>query len=147
MRSALELSKYIISKCYNDGYPISNLQLQKILYYIQGGFYRHFKKRAFNDEISAWMHGPVVSDVYFEYNHYVASKIKKNIKNNVPHDYNTSEIKLIDKIVERLRKKSPWELVDMTHNEKPWMEAYEFGDEISKKSIKEWFSEHGEYVE
>ena len=35
MYVALDLSKYIISKCVRDGHPISNLQLQKILYYIQ----------------------------------------------------------------------------------------------------------------
>ena len=38
MYSALELSKYIVTKCINDGKPISNLQLQKILYYIQRDF-------------------------------------------------------------------------------------------------------------
>ena len=40
MYSALELSKYIVTKCINDGEPISNLQLQKILYYIQRDFLR-----------------------------------------------------------------------------------------------------------
>ncbi|MDF2881994.1 MAG: hypothetical protein K0R54_2551 [Clostridiaceae bacterium] len=147
MRSALELSKYIISKCTADHKPISNLQLQKILYYIQGGFYRHFKKPAFHDEITAWRHGPVVEEVYFEYNNYVASKINVNIKNNVPHFYTSSELSLINRIIERLREKSPWELVDMTHRERPWKEAYVFEDKISKKSIEEWFLEHGECVE
>lgn len=28
-----DLSKYIISKCIEDKYPISSLQLQRILYY------------------------------------------------------------------------------------------------------------------
>ena len=35
MYSALSMAKYIIDKCTKDKYPISNLQLQKILYYIQ----------------------------------------------------------------------------------------------------------------
>ena len=38
MKSALELSKYIIGLCTSEGEPISNLQLQKILYYIQREF-------------------------------------------------------------------------------------------------------------
>ena len=38
MYSALSMAKYIIDKCTKDEYPISNLQLQKILYYIQREF-------------------------------------------------------------------------------------------------------------
>ena len=38
MYNAIELSKYIVSKCVHDKCPISNLQLQKILYYIQKDF-------------------------------------------------------------------------------------------------------------
>ena len=38
MYSALDVSKYIVSKCTRDGHPISNLQLQKILYYVQRAF-------------------------------------------------------------------------------------------------------------
>lgn len=36
--SAVDLSKYIVYKCITEGQPISNLQLQKILYYIQRNF-------------------------------------------------------------------------------------------------------------
>lgn len=38
MYSALNMAKYIIDKCTKDRYPISNLQLQKILYYVQREF-------------------------------------------------------------------------------------------------------------
>ena len=33
--NAIDLARYIISKCSKEQCPISNLQLQKILYYIQ----------------------------------------------------------------------------------------------------------------
>lgn len=35
MITAIELSKYVVSKCMQYNTPISNLQLQKILCYIQ----------------------------------------------------------------------------------------------------------------
>lgn len=38
MYSALEIAKYVVNKCTVDRHPISNLQLQKILYYIQRSF-------------------------------------------------------------------------------------------------------------
>ena len=50
MYDAVELAKYIVSKCIKDEHPISNLQLQKILYYIQKRFVDE-GTRAFSDEI------------------------------------------------------------------------------------------------
>lgn len=146
MRSALELSKYIISKCNNEDCPISNLQLQKILYYIQGAFYRTFNKPAFDDDIEAWQHGPVVKNVYYEYSNYVASKLTMNILNNVINEYDNSEIKVINEIIEKLKAKDAWELVDMTHREDPWKLVSSYFGIISKESIKNWFNEHGEVV-
>lgn len=35
MYLAIDLSKYIVFKCIKDDYPISNIQLQKVLFYIQ----------------------------------------------------------------------------------------------------------------
>lgn len=35
MYTTIDLSKYIVSKCIEDGHLISNSQLHEILYYIQ----------------------------------------------------------------------------------------------------------------
>lgn len=64
MYDAVELAKYIVSKCIKDEHPISNLQLQKILYYIQKRFVDE-GTRTFSDEIEAWRFGPVVPNVYY----------------------------------------------------------------------------------
>ena len=50
MYNAIDLSKYIVSKCVKDGHPVSNLQLQKILYYIQKDFLQR-DEIAFSDNI------------------------------------------------------------------------------------------------
>ena len=52
MYSAIHLSKYIVSKCVSDGHPISNLQLQKMLYYIQKDYLSR-DDQAFSDDIEA----------------------------------------------------------------------------------------------
>ena len=62
MYTAINLSKYIVFKCIEDGHPISNLQLQKILYYIQKDFLCR-DDLAFSDDIEAWQFGPVVPNV------------------------------------------------------------------------------------
>ena len=61
----LELAKYIVAKCIKDECPISNLQLQKILYYIQRDFLHKLDRPAFSENIEAWPFGSVVPDVYY----------------------------------------------------------------------------------
>ena len=75
MYSALDIAKYIIDYSNRRDTPVSNLQLQKILYYIQMNFYRRLNKPAFNEDIEAWRYGPVVSSVYNVYCMYGASDI------------------------------------------------------------------------
>lgn len=61
MYSALDIAKYIISKCNIENCPISNLQLQKILYNLQKALLQSEimiteKKSSalFGDKIEAW---------------------------------------------------------------------------------------------
>lgn len=37
MYDALTIAMYIIDKCFKEGEPVTNLRLQKLLYFIQGG--------------------------------------------------------------------------------------------------------------
>lgn len=111
--TGLYLAKYIISKCTNDGHPISNLQLQKILFKIQKYYLKH-NQRLIIDEFEAWTYGPVLRDVYFEYCSYGSMPINEifSIKNP------DNKIKrIIDPIIAAQRKKEPWELVGETHRQ------------------------------
>lgn len=124
MYSALDLSKYIVSKCIKDNHPISNLQLQKILYYIQKNFLKN-ESIAFLDEIEAWQFGPVVPNVYYHFCGFGAMPIF-----NSRDDYliNTEDAPAIDNIIEEKRVLDPWVLVSETH--KPggaWDQIYSGG--------------------
>ena len=59
---ALDVAKYMVTKCVQDKCPISNLQVQKILYFIQKDFLQNGSE-AFSDDIEAWQFGPVVPEV------------------------------------------------------------------------------------
>lgn len=124
MSTALDLSKYIVSKCVEDNDPISNLQLQKILYYIQVYFLRH-DKIAFPDAIEAWQFGPVVPNVYYYYCGYGAMPIVS------VHENFTVESKdenIINGIVESKRDLPPWKLVEETHKKNgAWDRIYKNG--------------------
>lgn len=72
MHTALEVANWFLNyndeKMYSDGADyISNLKLQKLLYYAQGTFLAITNSPLFGDAIEAWMHGPVVPSVYHAY--------------------------------------------------------------------------------
>lgn len=48
MTTAIKLARYIINKCAEDEHPITNLQLQKILYYVQREYLRKHNEPAFD---------------------------------------------------------------------------------------------------
>ncbi len=124
MYAAVDLSKYIISKCIDDSHPISNLQLQKILYYIQ----KYFLNRgdiAFSDDIEAWQFGPVVPDVYYHYCGYGAMPITTVHES---YDIDAKDISAINDIVENKRTLDPWTLVAETHKANgAWDQIYKKG--------------------
>ena len=124
MYTAIELAKYIVSKCVADNCPISNLQLQKILYYIQKDYLTR-DMLAFSDDIEAWQFGPAVPDVYYHYCGFGAMPISDAKES---FDVKPEDARYIDAIVEAKRKLRPWALVAETH--KPggaWDQVYQNG--------------------
>jgi len=127
MYDAVELSKYIVTKCVNEDCPISNLQLQKILYYIQKGFLKRADgKAAFIDEIEAWQFGPVVPSVYYYFCGFGAMPISRKYMDCGIEE--SEDKNLIDSIVITKRKLNPWEMVAETHKENgAWDMTYQNG--------------------
>ena len=123
MYRALEIAKYNISKCTVEKHPISNLQLQKILYYIQREFLK-YGCEAFSDEIEAWQFGPVVPEVYRQYCGFGAMPITMTYCTDICDDY----IKIINPIIEKKRDLNPWDMVEDTHMVgKAWDIVYQGG--------------------
>lgn len=120
---AIDISKYIINKCTIEQHPISNLQLQKILYYVQRTFLEN-NLVAFDDEFEAWQFGPVVPEVYYQYCGFGSLNIR--MKYDVDVDQNHTSI--IDPIVNKKRLLNPWSMVEDTHTPgKAWAQVYNDG--------------------
>lgn len=120
---AINIAKYIINKCTIEQHPISNLQLQKILYYIQKSFLQN-NMVAFDDEIEAWQFGPVVPEVYYQYCGFGSMPIRMNYTVIL----SGKDISLMDPIIEQKRFLNPWDMVQDTHKEgKAWAQVYKNG--------------------
>ena len=127
MRDAVDIAMYVVNLCTLNGTPVSNLQLQKILYYIQINFFRRMGNAAFNNKIEAWKYGPVVPDVYDEFGRYGAAKICK-LYGGLDWIFSDEERTLIERVVNACTSISPWELVDKSHRVGgPWEMVYQEG--------------------
>ena len=126
MYQAVDLSKYIVTKCTNDNSPISNLQLQKILYFIQKAYLKQ-GYQAFADETEAWQFGPVVPNVYYYFSGYGAMPIEDGYDcSNL--SLTAEDYRIIDPIVEEKRQLAPWDLVNETHKAGgAWDQVYRSG--------------------
>ncbi len=129
MTDALTLAKYIVTKCVNDDCPISNLQLQKILYFIQVDSLKRTGNPVFLDNLEAWRFGPVVPDVYYFFCGYGALSILSTYDVNafIISDASISK-ENIDRIIEEKRSMKVWDLVKEAHNpNKAWYKIFDEG--------------------
>ena len=124
--NVLDIAKYVINKCTKENHPISNLQQQKILYFIQGKWLKKNNTPLFDSVIAAWQYRPVVPEVYYVFCGYGAGKILSTYQNlNIP-DSITS---VIDPIIEEKRDCYSWDLVDETNKSgNAWDTIYQNGE-------------------
>ena len=126
---------------------ISNLKLQKLLYFIQVYHLITIGKPCFEEKTEAWNFGPVVPEAYEEYKIFGASPIFL-----IKEDYNAlpklpkTVAKSIEKVVDLFIDWSPSELTKLSMSQDPWLEAYTpcHKNEITQQAIFNYFIERGD---
>lgn len=141
MYSALDIAKWFLNinraqMNFEDSEYITNLKLQKLLYYAQGYYLARKNDPLFKEDFIAWEHGPVIRKVYDEYKKNGAKGIEYNEDFNISIDKETEII--LNEVYEKFGQFSAWKLRDMTHQEMPWRTTIR-NDIISKEKIKEYF--------
>lgn len=120
---------YVISAMLADGEhgTLSNLKLQKLLYYIEAWHLGILGTRFYNPQVSfrAWVHGPVNKQIYerFVDSKYLYSQITLNDRQIENPQLEGEDKEFVDYILDNYGQFSGVELEAMTHNEAPWMEA------------------------
>lgn len=121
---ARDIAEYYLT-CSNDkesGDLISNLKIQKLVYYAQGIHLAARGKPLFGDQIVAWGHGPVVESLYHAYKHFGDGPIEPTEGYDIP-DFDEETKQLLDEVYRVLGQYSAWKLREMTHHESPWVNA------------------------
>lgn len=139
---AIDIAKKLIFKAQNDepngGERLTNLKLQKLLYYQQGFHLAFFGTPLFAEDVEAWMYGPVVPAVYDEYSAYGSSALPE-VK--VPVSLSEDEEELFNEVYDAYREFSAIGLMNRTHSERPWLDAvpHDRGTVISQESMMSYF--------
>lgn len=106
----------------NGKMPLTNKKLQKLLYYAQAWNLVFNDEKLFEENIEAWVHGPVVPVVYHEYKKYGCTPIQEKAiidKTKFTRD----ELKTLDEVWKVYGKFDGNYLEILSHSEEPWIAA------------------------
>lgn len=128
-----DLSKYIISYFSNivtnsvEG-DLTNLKLQKLLYYVQVLSLKRCNTILFEEEIEAWSYGPVIPAIYYKYKIFGRNILEIDEPNLLLLDENATAI--VDDVIKDKGRYTGLALMDMTHNERAWRMGKDSKDKI-----------------
>lgn len=127
MVTAQDVAEYFIARAIEDDDPISNMKLQKLIYYAQGFHLALFDCVLFADPIEAWQHGPVVPALYHEYKVYGPNPIILDV--SLDYDkFDGTTLELLNDVYNLYGQYSAFALRNMTHTEPPWKETPTSGE-------------------
>jgi len=118
--SANKVADFFLCFSMKHGDCLTNLKLQKLLYYAQAWHLVIFNEALFDDPIEAWVHGPVVYAVWNRFRDYRWNHITE--KPDCP-DLPLETKKHLIRVFGVFGKYSAYDLERMTHNEAPWKRA------------------------
>ena len=141
--SALDVSKVLLFLFQDDEEGLTNLKMNKLLYFAQGCAYQRTGKPLFEDDLMAWQYGPVAPSVYSEYKQYQSGRIKYVPKSINLSSYTPEEQDIISDVAREYGKYSASKLTSMAHKPgAPWSKVYsptEINTVIPKEDICRYF--------
>ncbi|MDO8059352.1 DUF4065 domain-containing protein ['Crotalaria aegyptiaca' phytoplasma] len=109
-----------------DKYQITNMKINKLLYYLQGHYLAQYHQPLFLEPIEAWLFGPVIPHIFGEFFHFVNNPIPNNYlcEGKTGNEINPETQEFIKKTLHHYIPLSSYHLSVNTHNELPWKIAY-----------------------
>jgi len=138
MKNALDIAQYFINHSYGGQLDdVTNLKLQKLLYYAQGYNLALYGEPLFNEDIVNWDHGTVVPCIYHQFKNY-GNQIIQPTPSFDMNKFSERIKEVLEFVCRDYAKFSGWKLREMTHEETPWKNTQR-DEVITKDSIKDFF--------
>lgn len=150
------VANYIIDRCDQNGRTISNLSLQKLVFFCHVWTLVKLRKPLVNEQFEAWPYGPVLPYVYRSFSKFGEARITgkalafdrttgQQIEAVASFDHETLEV--ITSVVDSYGKLSASQLVELSHiGDGPWFNIRNHagkvnpGMRIQNDSIIEYYS-------
>lgn len=157
MHDARAISNLILAKFDASNFEISNLKLNKVLYFIHGMYLAKAATSIVRNHFEAWDHGPVVRVVYHQFKEFGEDPITKTAEHL---NYATGKVEpigfgeiqaetreFIFQVAEHYVRFPAWKLREITHEPGgPWHQVFASGasdrglrDRIPNELIKAHF--------
>lgn len=123
-----EVARYFIAVANTTGDWMTNLRLQKLVYYAQAWHLAIFERPLFAGTFEAWIHGPVLPELYREYRQYGsmpidAPDLDEAWLTRFRQAHDPEVVEFLDQVVDSYMGFTAYELERMTHQEDPWRVA------------------------
>ena len=143
--TANQIADYFLNFCHEHGDVLTNLKLQKLVYYAQAWYLALNDKPLFGDRVEAWVHGPVIPPLYRRFRKHGWKPITE--KPRVRKIAGAIEKHLVQ-VFSVYGHYSAWDLERMTHQEEPWIAARkglepddEGHGEIAREHMRDFYGE------
>lgn len=153
MYRAIDIANFIVKIALSERVYVTNLHLQKTLYFLQVNELVYHNQELFSDEIEKWKLGPVVVNVYNQYKGYGSTPISE-----IPKYYSFNEklmelelkeydLTIIDQFVRDRIKPiilnilniDQYQLVDECLSHEPWIKDFDkIHNHTEKPSYNRW---------
>ena len=144
MISGSELAQLLLIRAADRGVGVTHLKLQKLVYYCQGYHLAMFDAPIFPEDLEAWDHGPVHSELYQTYKYHGSAAISFKGDRSIEALLNDNISSVIDNVLDDHGSKGAWKLRQQTHNEQPWKNhetegGKGDGEAITYKEMSDYF--------
>lgn len=114
------ISDYPLYECRERGELLTNLKLQKLLYYAQAWHLALKGQELFPEDFQAWVHGPVLLSQYHRFKDFKWRPIDTAVSRP---ELDPDLYAFLDEIIDIFAAETAVALEIMTHRERPWIEA------------------------
>jgi uncharacterized phage-associated protein len=149
-----DVANYVLDFADSIGRPVSNVTINKIVYFCHEQHLLDTGERLVDAKIEAWEYGPVFRELYSEFKKFGRARITERARRFdfkrrqllvAPHDIAPADRTRLDLWINQLLQLSPAQLIDLAHVPNgPWYSVFHHssqlncGMEITDSIILRW---------
>ena len=121
MVSAITIANQFIERAERDGVPLTNMQLQKLVYIAHGWALALLDHGLIYEPVETWQWGPVIPSLYHSLSRYGSGEVTSPIPVSSAREIGPLDNELIESVWQSYGRMSGLKLSAITHRENtPW---------------------------